>query len=215
MQRPRGSIPFRRGGLIVEYLALSCAISTAVCALSYLSLASSHALVDGQRRARAAFRGERGLRDRRELPLRRRMAGRGSGRVARGEPVGVPPRARKRRGVDGERCRRRARDRARRQLPELRARAACRFEIRRAGREPVLGDRAAPGARARRPVEGLSAGARAGYFAASAVSIAVRSSGESGVVLLDQNPTTFPSLPTTYLQKFQLGDCPVESWSHA
>jgi len=39
---------FRRGGLIVEYLALSCAVSTAVCALSYLSLASSQTLVDGQ-----------------------------------------------------------------------------------------------------------------------------------------------------------------------
>ena len=42
------AISFRRGGLIVEYLALSCAVTTSVCALSYLCLASSHRLVDGQ-----------------------------------------------------------------------------------------------------------------------------------------------------------------------
>lgn len=39
---------FRRGGLILEYFALSLAVSTAICALSYLSLASSQTLVDGQ-----------------------------------------------------------------------------------------------------------------------------------------------------------------------
>ena len=42
------ALSFRRGGLILEYLALSFAVSAAVCALSYLSLASSDTLVDGQ-----------------------------------------------------------------------------------------------------------------------------------------------------------------------
>lgn len=41
-------LSFRRGGLILEYLALTFAVSTAVCALSYLSLASSQTLVDEQ-----------------------------------------------------------------------------------------------------------------------------------------------------------------------
>lgn len=40
------AISFRRGGLIVEYFALSIAVSTSICALSYLSLASSQSLLD-------------------------------------------------------------------------------------------------------------------------------------------------------------------------
>ncbi len=42
------AISFRRGGLIMEYFALSIAVSTSICALSYLSLASSQSLMDGQ-----------------------------------------------------------------------------------------------------------------------------------------------------------------------
>jgi len=45
--------------------------------------------------------------------------------------------------------------------------------------------------------------------AASAFSMAVRSSAASGVTLLGKNATTWPSLPTTYLLKFHCGRLPI------
>lgn len=46
------------------------------------------------------------------------------------------------------------------------------------------------------------------YFAASAVSIAARNSGASGVTLLGKNATILPSRPITYLLKFHAGRLP-------
>src|SRR4029077_19063867 len=43
----------------------------------------------------------------------------------------------------------------------------------------------------------------------SALSIAARNSGASGVTLLGKNATTRPSLPITYLPKFHCGRLPL------
>src|SRR3954471_12073650 len=40
------AVAWRRGGLMAEYFALTLAASTAICALSYLCLASAGPLVD-------------------------------------------------------------------------------------------------------------------------------------------------------------------------
>src|SRR5262245_36275082 len=46
-------------------------------------------------------------------------------------------------------------------------------------------------------------------YCVSALAIAARNVGSSGVTLLGKNATTLPSLPTTYLEKFQAGRLPV------
>jgi hypothetical protein len=117
------------------------------------------ALVGRRRPARAPRGGQRRQRRRFDPALRRRRRRSLARRRARAEPLGSPPRPRERRRMDGgrlpsgvrgdrERSLRagRAEDRARRQLPQLRARGALRLARGRAAREPRRGDRRAAGA---------------------------------------------------------------------